>query len=304
MFSDTWFAILTFCCIAWANTWFAILTLCCIAWASWVFISILRRVNPPLPPGPLGLPVVGSLPFLDPELHTYFASLTKTYGPLVTLRLGKKIGIVVGSASMAKQILKEHDVTFANRDVPAAGREATYGGVDIGCYFLTVCVREMLSSATLNAMYGLRKHEISQTMQSLKERSGSAVNIGDEMFITAMNVVTSMLWGATVKGEERAEFQAVVLEITSLLGVPNVSDFFPALKRFDLQGIVKKTKECVKKLDGIYEEAIERRGKMEASGESETKDFLQVLLDLKDSNHGDSKVPFTMLHLKALFMVN
>ena len=114
-----------------SDSWNVILAFSCIAWYTYIFISNRGRLNPPLPPGPWGLPVVGSLPFLGPELHSYFADLSETYGPLVTLRLGTKIGIVVASPSTAKEVLKDFDVTFANRDVPAAGREATYGGLDI-----------------------------------------------------------------------------------------------------------------------------------------------------------------------------
>ncbi|GFQ08749.1 premnaspirodiene oxygenase [Phtheirospermum japonicum] len=81
-----------------------------------------------MPPGPTGLPLVGNLLSLDPELHTYFASLGRTYGPIYTLKLGRKTGIVITSPAIAKQVLRDHDTTFANRDVPVAGKEATYGG--------------------------------------------------------------------------------------------------------------------------------------------------------------------------------
>jgi len=36
----------------------------------------------------------------------------------------------------------------------------------------------------------------------------------------------------------------------------------------------------------------------------ERKNFLQFLLDLKDSEGGDSTTPFTMTHVKALLMVH
>lgn len=90
-----------------------------------------KRKTPPLPPGPTGLPLVGSLPFLDPSLHTYFDNLSKKYGPIFSLRLGSKLAVVISSSSLARAVLREHDNTFANRDVPATGRVLTYGGNDI-----------------------------------------------------------------------------------------------------------------------------------------------------------------------------
>ncbi|KAF7810153.1 geraniol 8-hydroxylase-like [Senna tora] len=114
-----------------------------------------------------------------------------------------------------------------------------------------------------------------------------------------------MLWGGSVEGAERArvgaEFREVVSRITELLGKPNLSDFFPGLARFDLQGVEKQMHVWAGRLDEIFEKMIEQRlRKSESDGEEGSKDFLQFLLKLKDE--GDSKTPLTMTHLKSLLM--
>ncbi|GMP95927.1 hypothetical protein CsSME_00044786 [Camellia sinensis var. sinensis] len=116
-----------------------------------------------------------------------------------------------------------------------------------------------------------------------------------------------MLWGGTVKGEERgkmeAKFRQVVVEMTELLGKPNLSDFFPGLARFDLQGIQKQMKGLAKRFDRIFQNIIDQRLKMdghESGTAEESVDFLQFLLKLKDD--GDAKTPLTITHLKALLM--
>uniref|UniRef100_A0A3Q7HV85 Uncharacterized protein n=1 Tax=Solanum lycopersicum TaxID=4081 RepID=A0A3Q7HV85_SOLLC len=76
---------------------------------------------------------------------------------------------LVTSPALACEVLKNQDTIFANRDVPAACKESSYGGKDI---------------------------------------AGSPVNIGEQMFLTALNVITSMLWGGTVKGEESSRLGA------------------------------------------------------------------------------------------------
>ncbi|MCD7459666.1 hypothetical protein HAX54_041583 [Datura stramonium] len=287
-------------------------------WFVWFIISNSKKGLPPLPPGPKALPLIGNLHSLDPELHTYFASLAQNFGPICRLWLGKKIGVIITSPAFAREVLKEQDTIFANRDVPAAGREATYGGKDITWtpygpkwrMLRKVCVRDMLSGSTLDSVYALRRRELRQTINYFYNQKGLSVNIGEQMFLTVLNVITSMLWGGTVKGEERAslgsEFRHVVTEMTELLGTPNLSDFYPGLAWLDLQGVTKKMRVLATRFDKIFESMIDQRQKLDRNGGmgtgvgQESKDFLQVLLKLKDES--DAKMPLTMVELKALLM--
>ncbi|KDP25608.1 hypothetical protein JCGZ_20764 [Jatropha curcas] len=293
-------------------------TLCgifAVIWYTWACIKSHNQRSSPLPPGPPGLPVIGNLASLDPELHSYFASLAHRYGPIFKLRLGYKLGIVVTSPSLVREVLKDKDITFANRDVPDVARSAAYGGVDIVWtpygpewrMLRKVCVLKMLSNTTLDSVYALRRHEVRKTVGYLYNRVGSPVDFGEQIFLAILNVITNMLWGDTVQEEERAslgsEFRKVVADMTALLGKPNISDFFPGLVRFDLQGLQKKMDSLSVQFDGIFERMIAKRLKMDSEGgESarECKDFLQFLLKVKEE--GDTKTPLTMTHVKALLM--
>ncbi|KAK7852406.1 flavonoid 3'-monooxygenase [Quercus suber] len=286
-----------------------------LSWYSW---NKQRTSLLLLPPGPRGVPLFGNLLSLDPELHSYFAGLAQIHGPIYKLRLGYKLGIVVTSPSLTREVLKDHDVTFANRDVPEAGRVATYGGSDIVWtpygpewrMLRKVCVIKMLSNTTLDSVYELRRKQVRETVGHFYRRVGSPVNIGEQMFLTVMNVITNMMWGGTVEGDERsslgADFREVVSEMTELLGKPNISDFYPGLARFDLQGIKKQMDGLAKRFDRIFDVMINQRLKIDKGGGSkdndkDSKDFLQFLLKLKDE--GDSKTPMTMIQLKALLMM-
>ncbi|KAI5417358.1 flavonoid 3'-monooxygenase CYP75B137 [Lathyrus oleraceus] len=289
----------------------AVLTITAVTWYIYIFFFRTKYQN--LPPGPSGLPFFGNLLSLEPELHTYFAGLAHIHGPIFKLWLGSKLGIVVTSPSTAREVLKEHDTVFANRDVPAAGRAATYGGSDIVWsqygpewrMLRKICVVKMLSNTTLDSVYELRRGEVQRTVKYIHDRVGSKVNIGEQVFLTVLNVITNMMWGAGVEGDEReslgAEFREAVAEMTVLLGKPNLSDFFPGLARFDLQGVVKEMDALVPRFDRIFEKMIGERTKKEEDGkENESKDFLPFLLNLKEE--GDSKTPFTSTHVKALLM--
>ncbi|WOL13152.1 geraniol 8-hydroxylase-like [Canna indica] len=276
-----------------------------------------RRPNPaPLPPGPYGVPILGHLPFLDPNLHSYFARLARSYGPIFSLRLGAKLGVVISSPSLAREVLRDQDAAFANRDIPAAARALAYGG---GANIVwnpngptwrmlrRACVREMLCPAGLDAVYALRRREVRAAVGSLRERSGTPVEVGTEMFLATMNVVTSTLWGGTLEDREERiavgkEFRELVAEITELLGRPNVSDFFPTIAKWDLQGIERKMKVLQQRFDGIFDSIIKKKRRSEGDGVKQGgDDFLDFMLRLEKEG-GDGKTPFTMTNVKALLM--
>ncbi|KAF3448401.1 hypothetical protein FNV43_RR09114 [Rhamnella rubrinervis] len=297
------------------QVFFTLFAIFALLWYAWMFLKPKNRYSSPLPPGPMGLPLVGNLLGLDPELHTYFASLSQAYGPILKLQLGSKVGIVVSSPSLAREMLKDHDVTFANHEVSTAGRIMTYGGCDVlwtpyGAEWRMlrkVIVLKMLSNTTLDSFYALRRREVRQTVSYFYSKGGSRVNFGEQIFVTVLNVITNMIWGGTVKGEEKAslgaEFREVVSQMTQIAGKPNISDFYPGLARFDFQGIAKQSETLARRLDAIYERMIGQRRKLEESEVGEkSKDFLEFLLRLVDEQDDNSSTPLTLNHLKALFM--
>lgn len=130
------------------------------------------------------------------------------------------------------------------------------------------------------------------------------------MFVTVFNVVTSMLWGETVEVENGGsddmqvgrQFRELVGEITLLLGKPNVSDFFPGLERFDLQGIARKMGVLRERLDEIYDKIIESKRKGSGMKEEKTgEDFLDYMLKLEEEGH-ETNSSFTITHVKAMLM--
>ncbi|KAH0939957.1 hypothetical protein HID58_007418 [Brassica napus] len=220
-------------------------------WYFWLYAKS-KPQSPPLPPGPWGLPIVGNLPFLKPELHTYFQGLAEKHGPVFKLWFGSKLAIVVTSSEVAREILRTNDVIFANHDVPAVALASSYGGIDIPW-----------------SPYGPR-----------------------------------CCGGATVQNEDRelvgAEFSGLVQEMNDLLLVPNLSDFFPVLSRFDLQGLAKRMGGLAERMDRLFDRVINQRLGMGKGSEGKGEDFLEVLLKIKDEN--DEKTNLNMNDVKALLM--
>lgn len=81
-----------------------------------------------LPPGPSGLPVIGSLLLFGELPHQKLAKMATEYGPLISLRLGQKLGIVASSPTMAMEFLKNQDANFSSRPYSRSAEVLSYQG--------------------------------------------------------------------------------------------------------------------------------------------------------------------------------
>lgn len=84
-----------------------------------VFLSVLFLVRGlqilketiSLPPGPWGLPILGSLPFLKGDLHLHFRDLTHKYGSLFSTRLGSQLVVVLSDYKLIRDAFRKEEFT-------------------------------------------------------------------------------------------------------------------------------------------------------------------------------------------------
>ncbi|KAK9068011.1 hypothetical protein SSX86_012122 [Deinandra increscens subsp. villosa] len=288
-------------------------------WYKWMSYYS-RKSGIHLPPGPYGLPVMGYLPFLTSNLHIKFTEMAHKYGPIFSLQLGSKLHVVVNSMDLAKVVAREQDHTFANRSPPITSIIITYGGMDLVWSSNTthwrnvrkLLVSQVLSNTNLNACQGFRTREVRKTVNEVYTKMGTKIDINKIAFDTELNVVTSMLWGHS-KSNEGADFGGILdgfreveFKIIELMGTPNISDFIPFLSRFDLQGMQQEIKKQLEYVDRAFDHIIEGRLKVNSSKieksieEDGRKDFLQILLELKDQKNDPKS--FNIIHIKALLI--
>ncbi|XP_077223748.1 carnosic acid synthase-like [Tasmannia lanceolata] len=295
------------------KTWVSIAAFL-IAWYVWMARK-WSKGHFPLPPGPRGLPLIGFLPFLEKELHCQFEKLTKIYGPIMSVRLLNKNVIVVSSPELAREVLRDQDPVFANRDVTVAVLAMNYGGINIGFapngphlrLVRRICSRELMSNKGLDSFYPLRRRELRKVVRDVYSKINTPIDLSETTFQVVLNLLISTFWGATLDGEGRRtlakEFRQWTNEAMELATRFNVSDLFPILARFDIQRIVREMTKLSNYIDKIYESIIDRRRKMdrEEGGDEkkkEGKDFMQLLLQLTEDE--DRKAPLTVDIMKAM----
>ncbi|KAJ6334968.1 hypothetical protein OIU78_011745 [Salix suchowensis] len=142
-----------------------------------------------LPPGPRQFPIIGNILALGDKPHRTLAHLSRTYGPLMTLKLGTITTIVVSSPDIAKEALQKHDQAFSSRTVPDALHVQHYNFHKNTMIWLPasthwrflrkLAATQMFTSQRLDASQALRGKKVQELLEYVHENcnSGQAVDI-------------------------------------------------------------------------------------------------------------------------------
>ena len=96
-----------------------------------VFIGLLivRNFQKPakLPPGPPGLPIVGSIPFLGSDLRSSLLKLSKKYGDVYHVYIGGMLVVVLNGYGTIKEALVHNADVYSGRPWTVLGEYLTQG---------------------------------------------------------------------------------------------------------------------------------------------------------------------------------
>ncbi|KAI3882905.1 hypothetical protein MKX03_012944, partial [Papaver bracteatum] len=225
-----------------------------------------------LPPSPPKFPIIGNLHQLGTAAHRSFRDLSLKYGPLMFLRLGQSPTLVVSSVEMAKEILKNQDLVFANRSSITAGNALLYGSTDIslapyGEYWRQVkkiCILELLNPKRVQSFKHVRVEEVGvligkiATTCSSREAGAQVVNLTELLLTFTNNVVSRCALGVRYETAHGNRFPKLSTDFVRLLGAFSFADFFPSLGWMDVvTGLHRKLKKVSKELDIFLDQVID-----------------------------------------------
>ncbi|KAF2283784.1 hypothetical protein GH714_015246 [Hevea brasiliensis] len=121
-----------------------------------------------LPPSPPSLPILGHVHLLKEPLHRSLQTLSQKYGPIISLRFGSRLVVVVSSPLAVKECFTTNDIIFANRPKLLAGKYIGYNYNMLGAdsygeqwrNLRRIGTLEIFSSNRLNMCLDTRRDEI------------------------------------------------------------------------------------------------------------------------------------------------
>ncbi|XP_027099198.1 cytochrome P450 76T24 [Coffea arabica] len=266
-----------------------------------------------LPPGPYQYPIVGNMFQLSGIMHSTLAKLSKTYGPLMSIKVLNRTMIIVSSPKVAKELLQKYDHLYTSRLVLDSARAFDHHKFSVVWLPINskwrnhrkLCKEQLFSSERLNASQGLRQEKVQQLCNYVHGCciNGEVVDIGEATFTTMVNIVSSTFFSVDFgcyESNSSQELKENILGVLDTLAKLNLSDFFPVLRAIDPQGIRRQTKFYFGKLLQMFDEIIRQRlqEREKSLAYCRRNDLLEVLLDLIQQH----KTEWSIKDAKHLFL--
>nr|GLL24515.1 isoleucine N-monooxygenase 2-like [Ipomoea trifida] len=277
----------------------------------WILRKQKANKQLPLPPGPMAWPIVGCFPQLlrnKPVFRWMLNLMEEMNTEIACFNLGGTNVIAVTSPEVAREVLKKQDSVFASRPTCMSAELVSSN------YLISVVapmgeqwkkMRRVLTSHVvspnaLNWLYNKRATEADHLVHYIYNQCRNAAGGcgGVVVDVRAMgkhfcgNVMKQMVFskryfkagtedgGPGVEDEEHIDATFGVLDLLYSFGI---SDFFPWLKMFDLEGHRKAIQKVVEGVRKYQDPEVDERIKMWKDGaKTEQQDILDVLIKLKD----------------------
>ncbi|XP_071703174.1 cytochrome P450 71D9-like isoform X2 [Rutidosis leptorrhynchoides] len=277
-----------------------------------MLLKLLKRPEsqnstPGLPPGPWKLPLIGSIHHLGSSLpHQRFKNLAGKYGPLMHLQLGELSVVVVSSPETAKQVMKTHDVNFADRPYLLANAIITGDAANISFSphgdnwrrLRKICSQVLLSPTRVQSFGLTREQEVSNLIKAISEHIGEEINLGERIFSTTYGITAKLALGKKCKDQDA--FIELVNEATAAAAGFNVSDLYPSSTLLpSLTGFKAKLENLHRRYDEILGSIIQEHKDKKVNAD-EDEDLVDVLMKFEEN--GDAEFPLAVGDIKAVIM--
>ncbi|KAL2831867.1 cytochrome P450 [Aspergillus pseudoustus] len=215
------------------------------------FLFKSRPKTLPLPPGPPGAPIVGNL-FQAPKRNPWekYLEWSKKYGPIMTLKNGSNITIVITSYDVVFDLLEKNNYVFSSRpQLPAIERI----GLNLTTSFLPDNDRwrthRGLRRAVLSPVMAQKYRPLQslESLQLLNELRSSTADFSQCLRRSAVSLFLAIAYGKRlpVETQEVIDMEETVAHIGAVnescfRGTEVLAEFFPILRYLPGTGAWKK----------------------------------------------------------------
>ncbi|KAL4273982.1 hypothetical protein GQ457_13G000880 [Hibiscus cannabinus] len=278
-----------------------------------IFLKLTRKKNLNLPPSPPKLPLIGNIHQLGKLPHRSLRDLSKNYGSLLLLHLGYNPTVLVSSADVVRDIVKNHDIVFSDRPRTTAGEIFLYGCRDMvfapyGEYWRQVrkiSVVELFSQRRVHSFQGVREEEVEVIINKIRRAclKGESIDLSEMLMFVSSNIVSRCVLSHKSEEEgESSKFGQLSKRLLILFTGFCVGDMFPWLRWLDfLTGYIPSMKALSAELDAFFDLVVQEHRSLENQDDAtSTKDFVSIIMQLQKD--GMLEMDLTQDNIKAILL--
>ncbi|GMN49057.1 hypothetical protein TIFTF001_018226 [Ficus carica] len=277
-----------------------------------------KKQNKNLPPSPPKLPFIGNLHQLGSLPHQSLWQLSKTYGPVMHLQLGKMLTVVISSPEAAKEVLKTYDLDSCSRPPLQGARRLTYNYQDVafspyGEYWREIrkiCVVELFSVKRVQSYESIREEEITNMINSISRHSlsspnSSSVDLTEKLFALTASMIFRIAFGTSFAGSDfnHNKFNELVHAAEATMGSFSAAEIFPYVGWIVdwLSGLNRRREKVFRELDSFFQRVVDEHlnpGRTKPQQE----DIIDVLLKIIKEQARFGAALLTEKNIKAVLL--
>ncbi|WCJ42037.1 cytochrome P450 family 71 subfamily B polypeptide 7 [Euphorbia peplus] len=295
-------------------------------WAIMIILTLLclimiwkkfKNPTPNLPPGPWKLPFIGHMHHLIGCLpHHKMRDLSQKHGPIMHLQLGELTNIIISSPQVAKQVLKTHDLNFAQRPHISSVKFFSYDFQDMtfspygdhSKQLRKIVTMELLATKRVESFRSIREEETSRLVEQISSSErGSGINFTKMITSLTYCITSRAAYGKIWEGEDQIVTCIKKIMMETGKGISIVDDY-PSMKWLEsFIGMISNNR--VEKIHNQIDQTVQgilnqhrydRTANMNTMDHSRQDDLVDILLHLQEK--GELQFPITDITIKALIM--
>ncbi|KAL6263136.1 hypothetical protein P5V15_005937 [Pogonomyrmex californicus] len=241
------------------------------------FLNYFRYLNS-LPPGPWGLPFLGYIPFMTPQLHRQYKKMAEKYGPIFCVNFGCKPVVILANHDTIREAFNRSE--FAGRpNTPFIGIMEGYGVINAEGplwknerKFLSTKFKQFGAKMMNNHSDNLElviKREVDTLLRYMARHEFEPIHVSSPLSLATTNVISYLVMGKRFTDDEFLfqRFMNLTTEGFRLFSSLTMANYVPAYRIFPgTQKIKKKIQQNREEMSMFFEEVIkEHRQKYDSN---------------------------------------
>ncbi|KAK8561070.1 hypothetical protein V6N12_048146 [Hibiscus sabdariffa] len=248
-------------------------------------------------PGPIGWPLLGTLPSMGPLAHRNLATMAASLGAtrLMKLSLGATRVIISSHPDTAREILS--GTAFSDRPVKESARslmfERAIGFAPSGTYWRhlrRIAANHMFSPRRISRLEPLHQQVADSMLVQIRHQMETKgfVNLRGTLQKGSLTNILETVFGTCLSSNMADELGLMVKEGYELIAMFNLEDHFP-LRFLDFNGVKRRCHKLSSKVRSLVGQIVKERRKAWDLRINGGNDFLAALLTLpKEDQLSDS----------------